>query len=799
MQFSVNWLKQWVNISDTPEQLGEQLTMAGLEVDATAAAAAEFSGIIVGKILSAEPHPDADKLRVCEVDSGSGLFQIVCGAPNARAGLVAPLAVVGAVLPGDFVIEKAALRGVESNGMLCSSKELGLAEDADGLMELPKDAPLGTDLREYLQLDDTLLELDLTPNRADCLSIRGIARDVSAVCGADFIPHKISAVASTTERVIDVKLEDPAACPRYIGRVIEALDASAETPIWMIEKLRRSGVRSLGPLVDVTNFVLLELGQPMHAFDLDKITGSIVVRRAVAGEKLVLLDGSEAELDSDLLLIADDNGALALAGIMGGEASACDDNTSNILLESAFFDPAVIMGKSRRFGLHTDSSHRFERGVDPEAQVEAIERATGLLLEICGGKPGPVIVAESPVNIPQRHPVTLRLARINKVLGSSLQADDVEPILQRLGFTIETTAEATAEIWSITPPGARFDVEIEEDLIEEVARVYGYNNLPTRLPAGRIPAPILPEREISLRRMRQAMVANGYSEAVNYSFIEHKVLNAVGQGEQAYALANPLSADMDVMRTNLLAGLLMNLDSNQRRQRERIRMFELGNVFAASTRKGAAPEQTLRLAAVASGSVVPEQWAEKSRPMDFFDIKGDLQRVLALRGQDDVEFVATNEYAWLHPGQAAKLLINAETIGWIGAIHPQVLKQFKINSDVFAFELNAQNAQRRELPLAKNISRYPAIRRDLAIVASETVSYAEIMRVIRSSAGELLADLGVFDVYQGEGVEKTCKSLAISLILQDVSSTLKDEIVDSIINDVISALEAQLGARLRGK
>ncbi len=769
--------------------------MAGLEVDDIAPAAADFSGIIVGKIITAETHPNADKLRVCEVDSGSERLQIVCGAPNARAGLIAPLAVVGAVLPGDFKIKKAALRGVESNGMLCSSKELGLAEDADGLMELPANSPIGIDLREYLQLDDTLLELDLTPNRADCLSVRGIARDVSAVCAAEIITHDIAAIPAQTDRLIEVKLEDPAACPRYIGRVIEGLNPQAETPIWMVEKLRRSGVRSLGPLVDVTNFVLLELGQPMHAFDLDKIQGGIIVRRAQAGEKLILLDGSEAELDNDLLVIADHDGPLALAGIMGGEASACDLNTSTILLESAFFDPAVIMGKSRRFGLHTDSSHRFERGVDPQSQVEAVERATGLILEICGGQAGPVIVAESVADIPVRKAVTLRLDRINKVLGSQLTAADVEPILKRLGFQLESLTNG----WKIVPPGARFDIEIEEDLIEEVARVYGYNNLPIRMPSGRIPTPVLPEREIALRRMRQAMVANGYSEAVNYSFIEQKVLQACDQGQQAYALANPLSADMDVMRTNLLAGLLLSLDSNQRRQRERIRLFELGNVFAASATEGAAPDQSLRLAAVASGSALPEQWAETTRSMDFFDLKGDLQRVLALRGQDDVEFVACTDYSWLHPGQSAKVVIAAKTIGWIGAIHPQTLKQFGIRNDVFAFEVEAESVQKRELPFAKEISRFPAIRRDLALVVSEAVSFDDLIRVIRSTAGVLLADLRVFDVYQGEGVEKTCKSLAISLILQDVSSTLMDETVDSIINDVVSALEAQFGARLRGK
>ena len=792
MKFSVNWLKEWVKITESAEQLGEKLTNAGLEVEAVEPAAASFRKVVIGKVLRAEPHPDADKLRVCTVDSGSGELQIVCGAANARAGLLAPLAVVGAVLPGDFEINKARLRGIESNGMLCSGKELGLGEDADGLLELPADAPVGEDFREYLELDDTLIEIDLTPNRADCLSIRGIARDVSATCATDFIDHEVAPVAASIERQLEIALTAPAACPRYVGRVIEGIDPQAETPVWMIEKLRRSGIRSLGPLVDITNYVLLLLGQPMHAFDLDKLQGGIEVRMAKTDETLVLLDGSEITLNDDLLLIADDSGALALAGIMGGESTAINSDTRNIFLESAFFDPAVIMGKSRRFGLHTDSSHRFERGVDPGGQEEAIELATKLLLEICGGQPGPLTIAESGSHIPERKPVNLRLSRLNKVLGSELSATDVEPILQRLGFSLESAAGN----WLVTPPGARFDITIEEDLIEEVARIYGYNNIPTRMPGGRIPTPHIPEREIPLNNISQALVANGYSEAINYSFIDLQLLNACAQGEAAYALANPLSADMDVLRTTLLPGLLVTLNNNQRRQRERIRMFELGNVFAATQ---AAPTQSLHLAAVASGTAITEQWAEQPRAMDFFDIKGDLERVIALRGLPDVEMVATQEHAWLHPGQAAQLRLNDKVIGWIGAIHPQTLKNFGIRSDVFAFELEVDVFQQRELPQAKEISRFPVIRRDLAIVVPENISFAAVKRVIRDSAGDLLADLRVFDVYQGEGVEKTYKSLAISLILQDVSSTLKDETADSLIIEVISALKVQFGAKLRGK
>ncbi len=792
MKFSVNWLKEWVKITESAEQLAEKLTNAGLEVDAIEPAAAAFSDIVVGKIIHAEAHPDADKLQVCTVDSGSEELQIVCGAPNARVGLVAPLAVVGAVLPGDFKIKKAKLRGVESNGMLCSGKELGLAEDADGLLELPNNAPIGKDFREYLQLDDTLIEIDLTPNRADCLSIRGIARDVSAACAVDFIDHPVVAVAASTERQFAVNLSAPAACPRYVGRVIEGINPLSETPIWMVEKLRRSGVRSLGPLVDITNYVLLQLGQPMHAFDLDKLQGEIDVRMAKDGEELTLLDGSEVTLTDDLLLITDDSGPLALAGIMGGDSTAIGDDTRNIFLESAFFDPASIMGKSRRFGLHTDSSHRFERGVDPSNQSEAIELATALILEICGGQAGPVTITESKQHIPQREAVVLRLARLNKVLGTELLTNEVEPILQALGFSLETNQQG----WLVSPTSARFDISIEEDLIEEVARIYGYNNIPTRIPGGRIPTPVMPEREISKICLNQALVASGYSEAINYSFIDHKLLDACDQGESAYALANPLSADMDVMRTALLPGLLASLDSNQRRQRERIRLFELGNVFAATD---AAPEQSLRLAAVASGTALTEQWDQKPRALDFFDIKGDLERVIALRGIADVEMLPTKQHSWLHPGQAAKLILSGKEFGWIGAIHPLILKSFGIRNDVFAFELDVEILQQRSLPQAKEISRFPAVRRDLAIVVPETTSYAELQSVISASSGDFLVDLRVFDVYQGDGVEKTYKSLAIGLILQDVSSTLKDETVDSIIIDVISALEAQLSAKLRGK
>ncbi len=796
MRFSVNWLKQWVATEATPEELGERLTNAGLEMDELALAAPAFTGVVVAEITACEAHPDADKLKLCQVSAGDDPVQIVCGAPNARVGLKAPLAQVGAELPGGFGIKKAKLRGVDSLGMLCSAKELGLNEDADGLLELPDDAPVGQDIRDYLDLDDHSIELDLTPNRADCLSIRGLARDVSAICDAGYRPPTIDKVAADSDSTFPVSIADTAGCPRYVGRVIEEIDPAAKTPLWMVEALRRSGIRAISPVVDVTNYVLLELGQPLHAFDRDRLEGEIVVRRAAAGETLVLLDEREVELSDRFLAITDRSGVVALAGVMGGLNTGVTEETRNIFLESAYFDPATIIGKARDIGLHTDASHRFERGVDPEGQVMAIERATQLLTAIVGGRPGPVTETVSADTLPQRSPVSLRLARLNRMLGSDLTVDDVSKILESLNMRFERPGSQDSNaVWSVLPPSQRFDIAIEEDLIEEVARIYGYNRLPLRTPEGEIPTPVLPERQVPLRQIQQAMCAAGYQEVVNYSFIDQPDLAGFEAEGEPYALANPLSGDMAIMRTTLLPGLLKSLSYNQRRQHARIRLFETGVVFSATD---GAPAETLRLAAVAVGDALPEQWGQAGRPMDFYDLKGDLEALLDLRGGGQQVSFARSDCNWLHPGQSAELRIDGHKAGLLGLLHPRIQKTWGIRGEALVLELDLPPLMDRGLPKAGPVSRFPAIRRDLSLLVPENVPYSEIEQVISISSGDLLSNLVIFDVYSGQIVEKGYKNLSIGLILQDVSSTLKDETVDSVVDRVIAALRGQLNAKLRG-
>lgn len=791
MQFSYQWLRQWVELDLSPEALAERMTDAGLEVDSVTPAAADFEGVFVAEITRCEPHPDADRLRVCQVAYGDeSEVQIVCGAPNAEVGLKAPLAVHGARLPGDFKIRKTRLRGVASHGMLCSAKELGLSEDASGLMALPADAPVGDKLRDYLRLDDAVIEVELTPNRADCLSIAGLAREIGAILDGRVNPVDSAAVPAQIDDELEIELAAPADCPRYAGRIIRGIDPTATTPLWMRERLRRAGIRSISPVVDVTNYVLMERGQPMHGFDLDRVDRKILVRRAEAGEKLVLLDDREVTLDEEFLVIADASGAVALGGIMGGASTAVADSTRNILLESAYFNPATIMGRARRLGLHTDASHRFERGVDPSGQVAAIERATELLLDICGGRPGPVVVAESPSDIPARPAVGLRHRRLTRVLGTEVPAQQVTDILNRLGMSVEPTDEG----WQATPPPSRFDIAIEEDLIEEVARIYGYNALPTTPPAGEVRVSDTSEHEISLSRVRGRMTALGYSEAISYSFVDRGLLQRLGVEEGAFALANPLAADMDVMRTALFPGLLTALRGNLNRQLARVRLFETGKVFQAY---GAALNEYERLAAVACGTARPEQWDLPARPLDYYDIKGDLEQLLALRGAQTLAF-EPSDAGWLHPGQAARIVLDGEVVGWIGAFHPAALARLDIERAVYGFELSLPALRRRQLPVAGEISRFPSIRRDLAVVLPASVSYAELAEVVREAAGEWLRDLLLFDVYQGEHVEKGHKSIAMGLILQDVSSTLKDQQVEAVQEDVLTAVKQRFNARLRG-
>ena len=791
MQFNVEWLKQWVAIDLDADALAERLTASGLEVDEVRPVAGEFSGVVVAEIEDCGPHPNADKLSLCTVnDGGEERLQIVCGAPNARPGIRVPLARVGGQIGPEFKIKRAKLRGIESNGMLCSARELGLSDDHSGLMELPSDATVGADLHDYLGLDDAVIEVDLTPNRADCLSVRGIARDVSASCNAEFTGQEIEAVPPASDSRFPIRLEAPEDCPRYAGRIVRGIDPTAKTPLWMEEKLRRCGLRSISPTVDVTNYVLLELGQPMHAFDLDKLNDEIVVRRGRAGEKLVLLDESEVDLDEEVLAICDSKGPVAIAGIMGGLDSGVTENTRDILFESAYFKPATIMGKARAYGMHTDASHRFERGVDPSGQEAAVERATQLLVEIAGGEPGPVLLAEEPASVPRNRAVTLRPERLELVIGCPVPNDAVEGILDRLGMAVEWNGSH----WSVTAPPARFDIEIEEDLIEEVARIYGYDEIPEAPVSGELAPGTTSGHRVSLDRVRESLCAAGYQEAINYSFVDRSLLAAVQHDRQVLPLANPLSSDMDVMRTTLLPGLLTALARNLRRQHSRVRLFETGAAFL----QGDTLDEPQRLAGVAVGSALPEQWGESDRPLDFFDVKGDIERLLAMRGDDEPAVFEPSDLSWMHPGASARITVAGKDAGWCGAVHPSVLKAFDVKKAVFAFELELDILLERDIPFAKDISRFPSVRRDLALLLPDDVSYDQVRNCVAGVAGPLLEKVTVFDVYQGENLKEGYKSLAIGLIFNNVSSTLKDEDVDPQIEKIVSDLQQRLGAQLRG-
>jgi phenylalanyl-tRNA synthetase beta chain len=791
MRFSYQWLKQWVQLDLSAHELAEKLTASGLEVDKVSPVAAPFTSVCVAQITSCEPHPDADKLKVCLLDAGDAEpLQVVCGAPNAAVGLKIPFARIGAELGEGFKIKQAKLRGVDSFGMACSARELGLSDDHSGLMALPEDAPLGADFREYLKLDDFSIDLELTPNRGDCFGILGLARDVSASCRSEFTPLEIPAVQAVIADEFAVKLDDKQACPRYAGRVIKGVNVSAATPLWMVENLRRCGVRSISAVVDITNYVMLELGQPLHAFDLDILNGSIIVRRGQKGEKLVLLDEKEVDVDENILSICDESGPVALAGIMGGLASGVGDQTQNLFLESAWFAPSIISGKARSLGLHTDASHRFERGVDPAGQERALERMTALLLEITGGQAGPITVAESPEHLPVQSPVGLRLDRVNRILGIELEFAQVTEILESLGMQLSQGEQS----WTVQAPSSRFDIEIEEDLIEEVARIHGYDALPSSLPAGEIGIATISERQVSLVQTREVMCSAGYQEAINYSFVDSALLKTLSMDEHALPLANPISSDMDVMRTSLLPGLLTSLLRNTRRQQERVRLFETGVTFLQKE----VMEENEKIGAVACGNAEPEQWGRKGRPADFYDLKNDVECLLELKGYSgSYEFVA-ERFAWLHPGISAAVLVNEEPVGWVGSIHPGLLKQLEIKRQVLAFELDVKGISKREVPYAKNISRFPSVRRDLAFLVPDEVEYQQVQAIISKITGDLLEDLLIFDVFAGQNVEKGYKSLAIGLILQDVSCTLTDEVVDSLTHKVIQSLESGLNAQHRG-
>lgn len=791
MKFSEQWLREWVNPAVDKDTLSSQLTMAGLEVDAMAPVAEAFSGVVVGEVLRVEPHPDADKLRVCQVNVGSGEpLNIVCGAANVRAGLRVPTATIGAVLPGDFKIKKSKLRGVESFGMLCSAKELGLAETSEGLLELPLDAPVGRDLRDYLQLDDVTFELGLTPNRGDCLSIAGIAREVGVVnrCAVK-APH-IEAVAAACADTFPVSVTAPVDCPRYVGRVIRGINPQAATPTWMVERLRRSDVRSLGAAVDITNYLLLELGQPMHAFDLAKLKGGIEVRRARPGETLRLLNGSTVELDGETLVIADGSGAQALAGVMGGASTSVGEGTVDIFLESAFFSPAALAGRARRYGLHTDSSHRFERGVSPALQRDALERATALFVQIAGGIPGPVIEVMQEQHLPRREPIALRQARIKRVLGFELPAAEVSDILTRLGLKVESVGEN----WRVTPPAWRFDIAIEEDLIEELVRIHGYHQLPSRRPVAALQMGAVAEGQAELAQLRRLLVTRGYQEAVTYSFVAPELQKLLDPILEPLALANPISAEMAVMRTTLWAGLVQALVYNANRQQGRVRLFESGLRFLPEA-SGLRQERVI--AGLVYGDAQPEQWGEAARPVDFFDLKADVEALLALSGLDGVARFVAAPHPALHPGQSAHIEANGVNLGWIGALHPVVVDKLGLASTALVFELALEPLLQGRLPRFQELSRFPAVRRDIAVVVDNSVPVDAVMAAIRQAAPVSMRELKLFDLYTGKGIDSGRKSLALGLTLQHDSRTLTDFEVDAALEAILAALKAELGATLR--
>jgi phenylalanyl-tRNA synthetase beta chain len=791
MRFSEAWLREYVNPAIDTAQLVHQLTMAGLEVDSAEPAAGTFSGVVVAEILETSAHPQADRLKVCRVAAGlAEPLQIVCGAPNARAGLRAPLAVEGAELPGGLKIKRSELRGVASFGMLCSARELGIDDSASGLLELSADAPVGADLRDYLKLNDHIIEVDLTPNRADCLSVEGIAREVALLNGLDIKTPDIRPVPVTTQASLPINVEAPEACPRYLGRHIKGVSRNAPTPLWMKERLRRSGLRSLDAVVDVTNYVLLEMGQPLHAFDAARLDGGIRVRYARSGEKLRLLNDQELELHDDVLVIADDSKALALAGIMGGSESAVSETTADIFLECAFFSPASIMGKARRYGLATDSSHRFERGVDPEMQARAIERASQLIVEIAGGEAGPVTEAASPAHLPKREPILLRSERIGRLLGLHIEPARVRDILSRLGLHPEDRPEG----WSVTPPGFRFDIAIEADLIEELGRVYGYDRLPRRHPT--IPAAMRPvsEEQLELDRVKNLLVDRGYQEAITYSFVEAGLQQLIEPEIPHLALKNPISAELAVMRTSLWVGLLDAALKNSHRQQNRVRLFESGLKFA---QRGKGIEQRKSIAGLAMGTVNEEQWGEPQRPVDFYDLKADVEAIVRLTGRSGALSFGAGAHPALHPGQTAAVSLGGERLGWIGMMHPRLEKQLGFEQSVFLFELDQDVLLRRAVPRFRSLSRFPQVRRDIAVIVDEAVTVDRLVACVQGQGGGILREAIVFDVYRGQGVDAGKKSVALGLLWQDDSETLTDARVDGAMAAVLERLAKDFEARLR--
>ena len=784
MQFSYTWLKTQANPNLSADQLSHLLTMAGLEVEELDAAAPDFSGVVVAEVKSVEKHPDADRLNVTQVDAGTGeLIQIVCGAPNVKAGIKVPCALPNALLPNDFKIKPTKMRGVVSNGMLCSAKELGLEDKVDGLLVLPENAPVGQNIREFLDLDDAIFTLKITPNRTDCLSIRGIAREVSALTQCEFNPIQINHIATQTTQKQAVQIDAPQDCGRFISRVISGVNATAASPDWLVQRLERSGIRSISPLVDIGNYVMLEIGQPMHVFDADKISGSLHVRRAKNGEVLDCLNEKTVTLADNTLVIADEQQALSIAGLMGGAASAVSDETKNIVLEAAWFNPLIISGKSRQYGFSSDSSFRFERGVDSELQRDAIERATELVVQICGGEVGEIV--EVLGNLPAAKTVEVRTARVEKVLGVSIENQRIETILQHLGLQPEKTADG----FHVTAPSFRYDIEIEADLIEEIARVYGYENIPDDYTSGKLAMLKLPENRHSRFGVYQKMAARGFQEVVSYAFVDEQWEQDFANNQDPIRLQNPLAAQYAVMRSTLMGGLIEILQNNLNRKQNRVRVFEIARIFRKENNQFV---QTERVGGLVYGSALPEQWGEKSRAVDFYDLKADVETLL--RGKN-AAFVKA-EHSALHPGRCAAIVVDGVNVGIIGELHPKWTQKYDLPQAPLLFELDMDAVLATEKVRYQAVSKFQAGRRDLAFVLPEHVAFADLQAALGQVNNPIIQGIELFDVYRGAGLPENHKSLAVKISLQDMNATLTDETVELIIQELIAKAE-MVGAKLR--
>jgi phenylalanyl-tRNA synthetase beta chain len=791
MRISYQWLRERVATKLDARALADRLTLAGIEVGAIEPVAPPLDNVVVGEVTEIAPHPSADRLKCCRVRvSRKQVLDIVCGAGNVAVKMRVPVALPGAKLPKGNEIRESDIRGQRSQGMLCSAVELGLDDRAEGLLDLGSDAPLGMPLARVLGLDDVTLEVELTPNRGDCLSISGLAREITALTGAKHHALRLKGIAARSRRRVEVVLEAAQDCPHYAGRVIEDIDPDSRTPLWMKERLRRSGIRSIHPVVDVTNYVMLELGQPMHAFDLARLAGKIRVRHAKAGEQLALLDGKQIELQAGSLLIADDQHPLALAGIMGGQDSGVDAGTNSIFLESAYFRPQAISGRARGLGLQTDSSYRFERGVDPQLQRLALERATALLLDIVGGKPGPVTDKTSARHLPRITPIRLRAARVTRVLGTELPRAAVEAVLKRLAMRLSRHGSD----WKVLPPSYRFDIEREEDLIEEIARVHGYANLPSRLPLLTMAPVAVPEGQVGIARLRELLVDRDYQEVITYSFVDPAMNSLIDPAARTAVLANPIAADMAVMRTSLWPGLLNALRYNLNRQQTRVRLFEVGGCFVPAE---SGYRQDRRIGGALCGPVMAEQWGCASRRVDYFDAKADVEALIRLTGRlDEIRFVPSTHPA-LHPGQSADIVLEGRTIGMAGSLHPEIMSKLGFEQPVLLFEVDTALFQRANIAKFAEISRFPSIRRDIAIIVDAGLPAAKIIEKIKNVAGKLLVNLELFDEYRGKGIDSGRKSLALGLTFQDSSRTLKEVEVEAETAKVINTLEAEYRAELR--